>query len=313
MYKSAPQSNFPQQNQFVQQNPFGQFTNQFMNSQQPAQPTQNFTTPSNMPAQTFTNPSNMPAQTFTDPSNMSAYSTQSQFAQPKPQVSVGDDPFASAIRDQQNQKMMAMQKQAMASQYSQSSTTAPANVGSNNTNMTPNMFFQQMMTMMQNQGNQQNTAMMMAAMQSMMSQMNVSGGAQSTKAQPAQPESTPPPIPQTNPAFRNLFNNAATSSLMSESKPKPPVTSTASAEMTNGWGSFNQVPASSNPAQSKIPTNSFANFATDTGSTATQNDIFGTNFSNSGFSGFSSVSDSHPNPDNSSSGTPSNPFNMFKN
>ena len=300
LYKSAPQNQFSQQNQFPQQNPFGQFSNQFPTSSQPMQ--SNLSYPSN--ANTQSNP------------NIQAYPSLQQYPQPAAQTSAAEDPFASAMREQQNQKMMAMQKQAQASQYPQNNTTMPnmsGMSGGNNSSMTPNMFFQQMMNMMQNQGNQQNSVMMMAAMQKMMGQMNVGSGTQSMQTAPAQPEPapTPAPAPVQNTAFKSLFDTAATSSVSSRPAPRPAPSSTAPMSDPSGWGSFGQntMSAPKLPTEPKMASEPFANFATDTGSTATQNDIFGAQFSNSGFSGFS---ETQAKPDNSSSGASSNPFDMFK-
>jgi hypothetical protein len=218
------------------------------------------------------------------------------------------DPFAMAIHEQQKEHFEQIQK-TQAAKMGQQIPEESSNVGVSQAGITPNMFFQQMFSMFQNNGqvNPNQQAMMMAAMQTMMQQMSMKG-----QQQPVQQETavSPPPVaepPQdkTNGAFKNLFMNEAASSLSGAGARHSDLGNKPSTQ-SSGFGAFGQDSGiySSQPRTSE-PSNPFGNFGAP--QTTTQSNIFDTQFSNSGFTGgqsSGSTSSNHP--------ASSNPFDMFK-
>lgn len=273
LYKTSSQNQF-QQNYYGQYNPYA-----------PQQPTQS------NPYAAFGTTSFGAGTQMAAPTQTHAAHASSGF---------GDDPFSIAIQEQNKQKQIELQKAQAAKLAAQHTATAATGAPGASTGITPNMFMQQMMAMMQTQPqNNQNTAMMFAAMQNMMSQMSMNSGTVAPKVH--EPEPIIEPAPKTNTAFTSLFNSAASSSIKG-STPKPHTTTQSSTSSWNAFGSSASA-APSAPLQS----DPFGGFpTTQSSSTTNSNSIFDTPFSNSGFGGSSSF------PSSSSGGSSSNPFDMFK-
>jgi hypothetical protein len=245
---------------------------------------------------------------------------QNQMQQNQAQTNMGggansDDPFAMVLQEQQKQQYENMQKAQAAKQNQQKSADpAPSN---GNTGVTPNMFFQQMMQMMQNQGqnNPNQQAMMMAAMQNMMGQMSVNPQAQQQQQQEAEPEQPVPPPQQdkSNGAFKNLFSNAAATSVGSGQRHSNLNVNTSD-QNSSAFGNFDSGAFNKGQPRSSDPQNPFGNFG---GQAQTQpqaqaqpnNNMFDTQFSNSGFSGGNQNSGQNK---GTKQGASSNPFDMFK-
>jgi hypothetical protein len=236
---------------------------------------------------------------------------------PQPSMSMtGDDPFASAIHEQQKQHYEQLQKsqaeKLAQNLYKNSPSTQP---GAPATGVTPNMFFQQMMQMMQNSGqsNPSQAAMMMATMQQMMNAMTLNNqNSQQNTPQETAPSPPPPTQPAPDPSkgmFKNLVNNAA-SSLSSGGARHSDLGSKPQPTQSNAFNPFGAPAASSTNTRTSEPSNPFGSFGFDsapTPQTTTQNSMFNTQFSNSGFSGGQPSSQNHSTPAASS-----NPFDMFK-
>ena len=206
-----------------------------------------------------------------------------------------NDPFASVFQEQH--------KQQLANNQPQHPSAAGANTG-----VTPNMFFQQMMAMMQNSsGNPQQNAMMMATMQTMMQQMSMNNP-QATQPEPPAPEPEsflPKPDPSKG-AFKSLFNNAAQSSTLGSSGARH---SDLGHQNNSAFSAFGGSPYTAEPQRVSEPANPFGNFQstpaapTQTPNTNSQsNSLSSGQFSNSGWSS------GQPAQNNASS----NPFDMFK-
>ena len=234
-----------------------------------------------------------------------------------PQLSMpatGDDPFASAIHEQQKQRYEQIQKsqaEKLAQNLYKGSPIIQPGAGA--TGVTPNMFFQQMMSVMQNSGqsNPSQAAMMMATMQQMMNAMTLNS--QQSASQEAAP--TPPPVIQQAPdpskgMFKNLVNNAA-SSLSSGGTRHSDLGSKPITSSSTAFNPFGAPAASSTHTRTSEPSNPFGSFGFDSTpppQPTTQNSIFNTQFSNSGFSGSQPSNQSH----STTPAASSNPFDMFK-
>lgn len=268
------------QQQQQQMNPFGQFG-------QPSMPTGG---QQNMNNFGFGSPVGTQAQAPPTQMNMNS-----------------DDPFANVLQEQQKQQLQNMQNKSQ-------NMGSP---GGQATGITPNMFFQQMMAMMGNQGasaNPQQNAMMMAAMQNMMKQMSLNNQQpqqqpEVPKEEPEQPSAFSKPDPS-NGAFKSLFNNAASTS-------KGPggggarfsdLGSQSSQPQNSAFDAFGSS-STQNQAQTRAsePANPFGGFGGQQTQTSNSNDMFNTQFGNSGWGGGNSGS-TQQNTQPSSS----NPFDMFK-
>jgi hypothetical protein len=222
---------------------------------------------------------------------------------PPTQMNVNsDDPFANAMQEQQKQQFQNVQNTA------QQNASSP---GAQNTGVTPNMFFQQMMSMMGNQGgnaNPQQNAMMMAAMQNMMKQMSLNN--QQPQQQQQEPEPEPSPVVQkpdpSKGAFKNLFNDAKTSSMGTGGTRFSNASSNTAQSHNSGFDAFGASATQSQPRNSE-PANPFGGFGSEQPQTTNSNDLFGTQFGNSGWGGGNSGT-TQQNTQPSSS----NPFDMFK-
>lgn len=223
-----------------------------------------------------------------------------------------DDPFAMAMQEQQKLQYEKMQKE-QAEKLAQQNAAA-SQPGGSNTGITPNMFMQQMFTMMQNQGsgNQQQNAMMMAAMQNMMSQMSMNNQQNEAPKEEPKPEPAfPPQEDKSNGAFKSLFNNAAGSAMTGGGAARH--SDLGGAPQSNAFGAFGGSAAPSAPQRTSEPANPFGDFGASTmpgsappATNTEQNNMFGTPFSNSGWSGGEA-------PQSQASAQPSsNPFDMFK-
>ena len=195
-----------------------------------------------------------------------------------------DDPFASVIEEQQKKQNEELQKAQAAKFMQQTIPTAPGSYTQPTTGMTPNMFFQQMMSFMQNASGQSNpsqNAMMMAAMQQMMAQMSVNNQATAPKQEP-QESLLETSAPDPNKAmFKSLFTNA-TSSTFSEPEPSG-FSFKSSTSTTSPYAQFT-APTPAPVTRHSEPSNPFGTFGgTPAPSTSQSSGLFDTQFTNSGF------------------------------
>lgn len=250
----------------------------------------------------------MPATTY--PPGFSGAGYPGGFSAPKPTQSMpptapptthltSDDPFASVIEEQKQKTIEEMKKAQTAKMTQQSSAPLPAGFAQPTTGITPNMFFQQMMNFMQNanQSNPSQSAMMMAAMQQMMSQMTVgqapAQAPETAEEKPFVPEARPDP---NQAMFKNLFNDA-TSSTFTEPKRSSIGSKPHGTPMT----------FSSPPAKGPDMSNPFGGAFSSSGGAPQSNNLFDTQFTNSGFTSGGSSGGAKP-----SGSASTNPFDLFK-